>query len=161
LLFPGLNFGEAAGDTYFDVENLQGSIYDDHLGGDDVANVIHGNAGNDLIAGRGGSDELHGNEGNDILYGDDGDDALYGDDGADALVGGSGLDWAAYNGAPTGLTADLLFPAGNTGYAAGDTYFQIEYLQGSQFNDILRGDDLGNFIDGLNGNDYIVGPRRP
>ena len=51
----------------------------------DLADVLHGNAGNDLILGGGG---------NDYLFGDRGDDILNGGAGADTFVftGGGGSD---------------------------------------------------------------------
>ncbi len=68
--------------------------------------------------------------------------------GGDALVGGNGIDQAQYTFATSGVTVDLLFNPLNTGEAAGDTFDSIENLRGSNFNDILRGDDGDNGIGG-------------
>jgi hypothetical protein len=38
LMWPGLNLGEAAGDTCYSIENLQGSAFGDHLNGDNNFN---------------------------------------------------------------------------------------------------------------------------
>ena len=148
LLTPGVNTGDAAGDTYFSIERLYGSVFNDTLRGDDADNDIYGIGGNDILFGRGG---------NDRLYGGDGNDNLVGGPGADRLDGGNGLDLANYGSATTGVIADLLTPGVNTGDAAGDTYFSIERLYGSVFNDSLRGDDGDNDIYGIDGNDTLYG----
>ena len=50
-----------------DVEDLQGSIYDDKLYGNAVGNHLSGLSGKDMLVGNGGADTLEGNEGADIL----------------------------------------------------------------------------------------------
>jgi Ca2+-binding RTX toxin-like protein len=61
------NFGEAAGDTYKNIENLLGSAHNDTLFGNTLANAIDGGAGNDTIAGNGGVDTLTGGLGGDTF----------------------------------------------------------------------------------------------
>ncbi len=63
----GANAGEAAGDTYANVEALYGSAFGDYLIGDSAGNVL---------AGLGGADLLYGLAGNDILLGGGGADAF-------------------------------------------------------------------------------------
>jgi Ca2+-binding RTX toxin-like protein len=48
--------GDAAGDTYTGVQNLLGSIFNDTLIGDGVANVIAGGGGHDTLTGGAGPD---------------------------------------------------------------------------------------------------------
>ena len=55
---PSANTGDAAGDTYSSIENIQGTDFSDTLSADDNANLIAGNDGNDTLAGRGGIDIL-------------------------------------------------------------------------------------------------------
>ena len=55
LLFTDRNTGEAAGDTYLNIEGLVGSAFSDNLRGDDNRNYIYGFGGNDTIFGRGGA----------------------------------------------------------------------------------------------------------
>ncbi|HCK83050.1 MAG TPA: hypothetical protein DHW63_00545 [Hyphomonadaceae bacterium] len=95
------NTGDAAGDRYKSVENLQGSSFNDLLTGSDGANRLDGLAGDDTLRGRDGADTLLGGAGNDNLRGDDGadvldggagNDILRGDDGADVFIGGGGND---------------------------------------------------------------------
>jgi Ca2+-binding RTX toxin-like protein len=74
------------------VENLylQGSaVYGD---GNDLNNLIMGNAVANQLYGYGGNDRLVGFEGNDYLSGADGNDSLHGGDGDDSLNGGNGTD---------------------------------------------------------------------
>lgn len=157
LASPSLNGGEAAGDSYSSIEQVIGSNYDDSLWGDGAANGLGGFAGNDTLNGRGG---------NDILVGGDGNDVLEGGAGADRLEGGDGNDTATYNAAllnsllklsVSGVTADLMTPSANTGEAAGDTFFFVENLTGSAFNDVLRGDNGANVINGMGGNNALQG----
>ena len=148
LLTPGINTGEAAGDSYISIENLQGSAFGDDLRGDAVANVILGGTGDDVLSGRAGSD---------ALLGEDGHDVLMGGEGADSLLGGNGLDMASYRDAAAAVTADLQYGSLNTGEAAGDYYQSIERIYGSAFNDNVRGDAIGNLLYGAGGDDIIYG----
>ena len=72
------------------------------VGGTNVANTMHGGAGNDTPVGRrrqrqpaaaaSCNDHLFGGDGNDTLSGGDDDDFLRGDAGNDTMSGGVGLD---------------------------------------------------------------------
>lgn len=90
LFDPGRNTGHAAGDQYFEIENLQGSIANDTLGGDGSGNTITGGKGDDLLIGRGGADYLIGGEGADTISGGTGADTLSGGTGADEFGYGFG-----------------------------------------------------------------------
>jgi Ca2+-binding RTX toxin-like protein len=128
--------GDARGDTYISIQNLAGSGFDDILYGDHGGNRLSGGAGNDILVGEAG---------------------------ADTLDGGAGSDTAAYDASASGLRADLLTPATNTGDAADDVYVSIENLDGSSFDDILLGDNKANVIGGnlvhdlASGNDRLFG----
>jgi Ca2+-binding RTX toxin-like protein len=148
LQFAHVNTGDAAGDTYDSIENMQGGDGQDDLRGDGAANTLWGHDNDDILHGRGGDD---------FLLGDEGDDVLFGGAGADRLEGGAGVDRAAYWTAPGPVLADLGYAHLNEGEAAGDTYDSIEDVQGSDASDRLRGDAGDNRIWGGEGNDVLHG----
>ena len=67
LLKPKENSGNAAGDTYKNIENLLGSAFNDTLTGDAKVNAITGGDGDDTLAGNGGVDTLTGGLGADTF----------------------------------------------------------------------------------------------
>jgi Ca2+-binding RTX toxin-like protein len=88
MLFSREATGEAEGDTFLGIENLQGSAFGDLLAGDNWANVLWGEAGNDTLIGAGGADTLIGGAGSDTLTGGTGADhfVLVRGDGADTIT---------------------------------------------------------------------------
>ena len=131
--------GHAEGDVIVDFENVVGSGYRDALGGDDGGNRLSGGGGNDRLSGRGG------------------DDVLDGGAGADRLNGGAGVDTVSYSGSDRGVTVDLEEGAGKRGHAEGDVIVQVENVLGSNYGDVLGGDDSGNLLSGGGGNDRLSG----
>ena len=131
--------GDAEGDVISAVENLAGSDHRDVLRGDGAANTLHG---------LGGADELHGNAGDDVLEGGPG---------ADLLQGGPGVDEARYQSSDAGVTISLLSGDAGRGHADGDTVFDIENVTGSDYGDILEGDDTANRLAGGKGDDLLLG----
>jgi len=141
LANSGNNTGDATGDRYFSIENLEGSFGADALTGDGNANYLSGVGGRDTLVGFGGNDTLDGGAR------------------ADELNGGAGFDYASYASSNTGLTAVLLsgFTNLNTGHADGDSYTSIEGLIGSSQNDLLAGDNNANELIGGGGDDELLG----
>jgi Ca2+-binding RTX toxin-like protein len=128
-----LDIGIAAnGDQLFSIENAVGSRFDD---------VIRGSADDNRLAGG------------------DGDDSLQGLGGADTLDGGNGQDRAVYTLSDSGVIVDLRVGAGLGGDADGDTLISIEHVTGSNFADVLIGDDGFNSLVGLRGADRLMGGR--
>jgi Ca2+-binding RTX toxin-like protein len=84
LADPGINTGEAFGDTYDNIRDLGGSAFNDVLYGDDNGNNILSHAGDDVVFGRGGNDTINGGSG------------------ANTLSGGAGSDWFIFSGAANG-----------------------------------------------------------
>ena len=128
----------------------------DVMNGDGDANDLAGWSGDDTINGLGGSDRFDGGLGRDQLNGGDGDDTLRGGAGNDILDGGSGTDLADYSGA--GGDVEVYLNAGRSRGADGfDRLFNLENLQGSDFNDRLIGNGSDNSFWGGLGNDIIKG----
>lgn len=184
LKTPSNNTADAAGDTYDGVEDLIGSSYEDTLSGTGKANRIWGDGGADVISGRGGDDRLRGDGGSDLIQGDEGNDTIWGGTGydtilggkgndtvyagrmgdtliggagADMLYGGKGNDLVSYATASTGITLDLANGALNTGDAAGDTFSAVEEFEGSQHDDVMRGDSTRDRLYGGDGDDVLAG----
>ena len=122
--------GDADGDILFDIENVDGSAFNDVLTGDGGANRLDGGDGDDRLAGLGGADQL---------------------------IGGAGADTADYTASGTGVNVDLTTGTGTGGDAEGDTLSQIENIDGSAFGDVLTGDGGANRLDGGDGNDRLAG----
>lgn len=167
--------GFGSRDTVTGIEDIDGSNFDDELTGDATDNFIFGLAGNDRIDGRAGPDLLDGQGGNDVIDGGAGDDEIFGGNGADELRGGPGVDFlfgeqgndiidggggfdfADYSLSPGGIVADLQTGIVQDGHGTEDSLKNIEGVVGSDFADILRGNDGSNVFEGLAGDDVING----
>ncbi|MBC7987057.1 MAG: pre-peptidase C-terminal domain-containing protein [Sphingomonadaceae bacterium] len=115
LLNPAANLNDAAGDSYFSIENLHGSARNDTLRGNEVKNLIDGGENDDDLDGRGGDDVLRGSEGRDTLEGGAGADEFrltdLGVGGADVIRDfASGEDAIVLLGSAFGLAAGALDP---------------------------------------------------
>ena len=129
LVAPAGNTGDAAGDTYSNIQNLVGTAFADTLTGDNNANVLTGGDGNDIISGGGGADTLYGNAGNDSItddlngaariYAGDGDDTVTmtsDDNQLDLIDGGTGTDTLVWNYAGS-LRVDINMVGGTVQFA--------------------------------------------
>ncbi|MGO4705996.1 hypothetical protein AB4072_09500 [Microvirga sp. 2MCAF38] len=140
--------GDAQGDTLSNIQGVSGTSGNDTLIGSSAADSLIGNDGNDSLDGGAGTDTLRGGNGNDVLIGGAG---------ADTLDGGVGYDFASYTTASQHVEVYLDGSAANVGDAFGDSYTSIEGLIGSQFNDVLVGNNNDNDIQGWDGDDSIIG----
>src|SRR5262245_52227272 len=102
-------------------------------------------------------DQIYGFGGEDWIYGLGGNDWLKGGGGADHLFGGEGSDTASYYDSTAGVQVDLQWGTGRGGTAEGDTLNGIENVSGSLYHDHIRGNDLPNTLDGLDGQDQLFG----
>lgn len=122
--------GDAEGDLFGSIENVQGSGYGDVLKGSAGSNSLSGNAGNDQLTGRGG---------------------------ADRLDGGMGMDTANYGESAAAVDVDLLRSSQFGGDAQGDVLVGIERVLGSAYADKLMGSAAGDQLIGGAGNDFLMG----
>ena len=155
--FAGIGFGVTAtinangsgtasygsvSETFTNIENLVGSDQGDNLTGNNLDNVIDGGLGDDTIFGLGGDDILSGGEGTDVID------------------GGTGNDTNSFAGISSGVTAIINNADGDGTAVHGDvseTFFNIENLTGTDFEDDLTGNDLVNVLDGGLDDDIIAG----
>ncbi|MDR7118663.1 calcium-binding protein [Caulobacter sp. BE254] len=150
--------GDAAGDSFFLIERFILSDFDDRFVGNAAADNVFGGLGADQLEGNGGDDGLEGGGGADVLDGGDGADHLYGGAGNDLLIGGAGYDYARYDDAASGVTVSLQPGVTvGTGNAAFDALIEIEGLVGSNYADLLNGDNGDNTLFGLAGDDIMLG----
>lgn len=110
-----------------------------------------------VILGTAASDNLYGASGADILRGGGGDDFLWSSGGNDTFDGGDGGDWAQFMQSSQGVSVDLAISGAQNIGPSTSTFISIESLQGSAYDDVLKGDGGGNSLSGYNGNDTIYG----
>ena len=79
--------------------------------GNELANVINGNAGDNKLSGLGGDDTMNGNGGNDTLDGGEGDDTLNGGDGNDTIL----VNFADSDTIDGGIGHDVVNVSGGSG----------------------------------------------
>ncbi|MGH2736392.1 MAG: calcium-binding protein, partial [Actinomycetota bacterium] len=145
-----------------------GEGFDNVTGGADH-DRLKGGAGDDFLGGGPGRDRLEGEKGVDVLFGGPGNDlllagsnnapfpveALVGGPGDDHLDGGRGLDSAQFFDASQGIVADLTTDTA-TGEGS-DELLRIEGVVGSNFDDVIVGDDTTNGLFGQEGDDQLLG----
>src|ERR671914_2177060 len=129
--------------------------------------VLTGTVGDDVIAGLGGDDVIVGREGHDLICGGDGNDRITagpglfesdvvsGDPGDDLVVVRSTASVVVYAFAPGPVTIDL--EAGTAKGWGADTLVGVHNVIGSRFDDVIRGSDGFNCLDGDAGNDTLLG----
>src|SRR5436190_11992815 len=121
---PSTNTGDAAGDTYANIEGITGSPF----------------GGTYRAPSNGQNFQLWALGGTNNLFGSTGYATIISGPGADHMFGGSGRGFVDYEVAASGVTASLADQSINTGEAKGDTYSNLFDLGGSAYNDVLYGD---------------------
>lgn len=112
----------------------------------------------DNVIGTSGHDIFIGNDSDNVFYGGGGNDVFFSSAGANSYYGGAGTDRVSYSNALAAVTVFMNAVDGvSTGWAAGDVFDSIEELVGSDFDDILHGNDFSNSIYGGGGADIIYG----
>lgn len=154
---------------------LYGGQGGDVLRGGDLADLLVGEDadidyqpvaadGGDELFGRGGNDDLRGDEGPDRLDGGEGSDLHVGGPGGDTFqdTGTAGTDSVTYkvDAVQTGVRVSV-GDGPNDGQDAGlegdDVGTGFERIQGSSFDDVLRGGATAETINGASGADDIDG----
>ena len=144
--------------------------------GDTLANVenVKGGDLNDLLIGDEQSNKLFGGDGQDQLFGGGGDDFLRGGEGRDNLDGGDGSDWALYQTAAHGIIAnleegfvreavlefddgELIITSEGGSSSRIDTLTSMENIVGSDFADVITGNEEDNQFRGRGGDDELAG----
>jgi Ca2+-binding RTX toxin-like protein len=166
---------------------LDGGLGNDTLeSGAGGADSLYGGDGNDSLFSRAatgagasgagvstGTTTGTGLAGADTLFGGAGVDTMQAYDFGTHMVGGAGADYhyqriayqadlrrnafASYDTAGAGLRASLTSPGTNTGDAAGDYYYGIYNLVGSDHADTLEGSAYNNVLIGGAGADSLLG----
>lgn len=129
LADPRTNTGEAAGDSYAQIDGVLGSDFADTILGSAAPEVLEGGAGDDLMAG----DE------SDILY------------------GGTGLDTVSFALADSRQIIDMTAARLGAGQTTDARFASIEAVIGSEFGDLIWGADSATSLQGGGGNDGLVG----
>jgi Ca2+-binding RTX toxin-like protein len=178
----GNNVGNAlnfSGVTFNNVAFVSGGNGNDSIIGTILSDNLQGGSGNDTINGGAGADFLDGGVQNDSLLGAIGDDTLVGGTGNDTLDGGDGSD--IYEVSITQAEFDLFTDTGTSGNdilrntsTSSLTLNGFSITNGLEFIDGNNRAILGNnnnnnfnfsavtlssvlFVDGGNGNDFLVG----
>ena len=136
-------FGDT--DTLIDIEEVEGSEFDDTISGDENRNRLFGRDGDDVLTGVANTTTDDG----DLFAGDAGSDTLIGSDGQD--------DYVDYSGDPAGAVIDLAAGIATDGYGDTDTLISIEDVEGTDQDDVILGNQEDNFIDGRAGDDELRG----
>ncbi len=148
--------------------------------GDDTNEVFVGGAQSDFIDGAGGDDSISAGFGNDTEIGGTGSDTMTGGPGNDFVFGderiettkaiakastanaAADIDTINYSKAKAAITVNLKagqaksIAAGDLAIIGVDTLVGIENIRSGPFDDLLRGSQGNNFIDGGRGRDTVI-----
>jgi Ca2+-binding RTX toxin-like protein len=141
-MLTSVNAGDAAGDVFSSIENVEGSNFGDSLTGDNGANYLWGRGGNDVLSGGAAADTLDGGAGNDTYLITDSADKV-------VETAGNGIDTVI---ASFSFDLGTLPNVENLQAASGTASIS---LSGSIVDNALYGNDGINVLSGLDGNDSL------
>src|SRR5450830_1789788 len=175
----GTSGGYAQGDQLLNIQDLTGSSFDDTFVSNAANNNFDGGGGSlhnrvsyaastsavtvDLTQTDGGGTSGGYAQGDTLiniqdLTGSQYSDTFVASSAANALNGGvGGSDTVSYARANDGIgvTVNLVLGTGSNGFAAGDTYVNIQNIIGSSYNDIFVASNDINRLDGNGGSDTV------
>ena len=143
--------------------------FGDASSGATVTAVLEGGEGKDSLSLRGNVvGTVRGGGGDDLIFAGEKNDTLDGGTTGESTFSDSSWqgpgDTLSYSmiyntsGGHSGVTVDLMVTAAqDTGLAGVDTIANFENLYGSNYNDLLFGDDRANYIGGVDGDNVIYG----
>ena len=168
-IFAGVSYTRAWLEANFGTTTHNGTNSNDVLRGTNGSEEFYGQGGNDIIRALGGDDEAWGGSGMDTFYGGGGTNEFYGGEGNDFFNvaggndtidgGGGSRDEIRYLNSENAVEVDLLAGTVDEGRdgSVEDTLVSIEYVVGSQGNDLITGDLSANRIQGWHGDDVVYG----
>jgi RTX calcium-binding nonapeptide repeat (4 copies) len=138
-------------DTLTDVTDVGGSPFKDRMrGADEVGEgddiLLMGRKGPDILRAGDAPTDFDGGSGDDRLIGGASDDFFEDDKGSDYMDGGGDIDMVWYGNSPRGINLDL--DAQEASGQGSDRILQISEVVGSEFSDVIKGDDQDNYLDG-------------
>ncbi|MBE0496622.1 MAG: hypothetical protein IBX45_09450, partial [Campylobacterales bacterium] len=152
-------------------EAIVASNYADRidLRGATLATTVLAQGGNDTIWASGNNDIIAGGGGNDLIYANAGNNSYYGGDvvldatGVVESYSANGDDTVSYALATSGIDVDLSVSAGvgtsnvtANGFGGEDKLYNIARIVGSSYDDVIKGSDGWNRLDGGDGDDWII-----
>jgi serralysin len=146
---------EAITQSATDALDLAGNEFAQLIVANEGVNLLDGGGGNDVLIALGGNDVLLGGSGNDLMYGGTGDDVYYIQDAGDQVIenGGEGSDRIAVS-----LSFAL---ASGSEVETIETITQSDTtalnLFGSEYAQLVIGNNGVNLLDGGGGDDVLVG----
>jgi hypothetical protein len=167
-IFPlGVTFRSLSGGDGSDTLSAQGGAGTGAAFADEVG--LSGGAGDDRLVGGEGSDAISGDEGSDALLGMGGSDTFHpnaffeSSGGFDSVQGGEGIDLVTYGQFAFGVSVDLALPGpqGGQGNSFGDSFTEVENVNGTEGADVLRGDAGPNRLTGGPSDDVLEGRGGP
>ncbi len=130
----------AGGDTFFGIENVAGSDFDDIITGNDSVNVLSGQDGDDTLNGGGGGDTLDGDDGNDTY-----------------IVNNAGVTLIDFRGDEDTVLTSLSFTLGADFENLTLTSAVSQNGTGNAFANVIIGNNAVNLLRGLQGDDNLQG----